>query len=103
MTMAVEKIRSFRVPIRKRALLRSLQLPFDAKWDAAQPIIRQKIIKARRENRDEDAIYWSQAKEFLKRNLYRTCTCGVTIPGRQRHCMACARRVLYPQPNQKGR
>jgi hypothetical protein len=62
----------------RMGLLRLLQVPRDARWEAVAPLVKEQIVLARRNDDEDLAKSWSQAKEFLKRNLAHTCIdCGV--------------------------
>jgi hypothetical protein len=72
-----------------RGLLRILGLPYPTRWEKARPKVVEKIVAARRGNDDLAAAQWSDAKEFLKRNLVHTCiTCQGGCNGYQ--CVICA-------------
>jgi len=73
----------------KRSILKFLGLPFQTRWQEAEPIIRDRIVAARRDHDDDRAKMFSGIKAFLKRNLKRSCQvegCGVAIEAESRKC-----------------
>ena len=73
----------------KRSILKFLGLPFQTRWQEAEPILRDRIVAARRDHDEDRAKMFSGIKAFLKRNLKRSCQvegCGVAIEAESRKC-----------------
>lgn len=62
--------------MRRSALLKTLGLPKTARREAALKLAVARIVTARRNGNEEAAVFWSEAKNFLKRNLKHLCLCG---------------------------
>jgi len=73
----------------KRSILKFLGLPFQTRWQDAEPVLRDRIVSARRDQDEDRAKMFSGIKAFLKRNLNRSCQiCGMTIAARSQRCQA---------------
>ena len=73
----------------KRSILKFLGMPFQTRWHEAEPILRDRIVAARRDHDEDRAKMFSGIKAFLKRNLKRSCQvegCGVAIEAESRKC-----------------
>jgi hypothetical protein len=89
MTTLAKPIFSIRSRWTLKRVLSSLGLPVNARWPEASRRVVDLIIKARKHENEEEAKLLSMVKEFLKRNCYRTCSCGSVIRSPHRKCCLC--------------
>lgn len=60
-----------------RRALEMLGLPFPSRWESAAPLLKLKIIEARKSGDELASREWSEVKAYLKSTLYRSCiVCG---------------------------
>lgn len=88
-------VRSTPKSMRRKPILEWLGLPLNTRWEKAQPVIKAKIVQARRNNDNASAAIFSQAQAFLKRTLLRTCRkCKVaTKPWSHGFCGVCCSKA----------
>ncbi len=76
----------------KKELLNSLGFRKNARLDKVLPCITDQIL-ARKNNDDSLAAKWSEVKEYLKKDLFRSCNkCGACISRKSLYCVACCPR-----------
>jgi hypothetical protein len=82
------------IPFGRKKMLRLLGLPPNATWEDANPIVRDRIVSARKANDDEAATKWGQIRDELEKKLARHCECGVVIASGVIRCMQCSATYL---------
>lgn len=87
------KLRIF--PLRLKSALRALDLPINARWEQAAPVLKRKIVESRKSENIEQASFWSEVKAFLILRLNRSCSvCGCAIKPEHRRCNVHVRNSL---------
>lgn len=73
---SLQKTRRPTSGLTRGAMLKRLGLPWSSHWEHAAPLLKAKIISARRAHQDYNAAVWSKIKARLKQLLPHRCACG---------------------------